>query len=313
MYCERCDSIMEEGSLVCMTCGTERRDEPAAPREAVPSSAEPPETPLEDERPRCAVHETMPVLGTCPRYGKAVCVRCAPGAVDDVLTCGDCERLTAAHQKVPADARCAVHSDVAAVFTCARCGSFACNACNPLSSATPGYCARCADTAVRIPASRGDRLGAALIDNLVIILPAIAAVVGSAFAFPSEAKRGPAGSIMLMAGVGFLIGIAGELWAQVGWGQSIGKRLMGIKVLRTNGQPIELWRLVLLRNVSVQVLSQATGFFGLIDVLFIFTASQRCLHDYLADSMVVTVDKTSPDPGSGRDSNPAPPREEQQA
>jgi len=61
--------------------------------------------------------------------------------------------------------------------------------------------------------------------------------------------------------------------------------------VRLDGQPIGLWRLLLLRNVMVQVVAQLCGVIGLIDVLMIFGDEQRCLHDYLADSMVIDVPK----------------------
>jgi hypothetical protein len=32
----------------------------------------------------------MPVAGTCPRFGKFVCARCAPRALDNDLMCEDC-------------------------------------------------------------------------------------------------------------------------------------------------------------------------------------------------------------------------------
>jgi hypothetical protein len=81
-------------------------------------------------------------------------------------------------------------------------------------------------------------------------------------------------------------------FAQVSWGQSIGKRMTGIKVVRTDGSPIELWRLILMRNLLMSILGTACNLVSLGDALMIFTQDQRCLHDYLADSIVIDVPKT---------------------
>jgi uncharacterized RDD family membrane protein YckC len=69
-------------------------------------------------------------------------------------------------------------------------------------------------------------------------------------------------------------------------GQSIGKKLLNIKVVRTDGGPITLGRLFWLRNV-VNGLISVVPLYGLIDVLFIFGENRQCLHDKLADSVVI--------------------------
>ena len=66
---------------------------------------------------------------------------------------------------------------------------------------------------------------------------------------------------------------------------------MKLKVVRSDGSPVELWRIILLRNVALQVAAQLCGFIGIIDALMIFGDQQRCLHDYLADSIVVEASK----------------------
>ena len=51
------------------------------------------------------------------------------------------------------------------------------------------------------------------------------------------------------------------------------KRLLGIKVVRLSGQPIELWRLILLRNIAIHAIAQLCGLVGIVDAVMIFSAS----------------------------------------
>lgn len=78
-------------------------------------------------------------------------------------------------------------------------------------------------------------------------------------------------------------------------GQSLGKRWTRIKVVRTNGQPADFVHVVLLRvwvMGMVQGLAGGCGsILGLVDVLFIFREDRRCIHDHLADTKVVVVDR----------------------
>ena len=290
MFCEACGSRMEEGSLICSTCNTLVREPRSAPiAEQVPNRPAPE---LELAGPKCAEHPGMPLAGACPRCGKPVCIRCAPGAARDVFTCTDCAGLSSAHQQAPPDATCAAHPGVRARFICSRCGSFACSACAATAFGSEGQCVRCGQPQHRL-ATRGARFAANLVDNVVVVLP-----IGAAFAIAAIGgglgKKGNFDEVLLILGgvFGVVVGCASQVIAQLRWGQSVGKRMLGIKVVRLNGQPIELWRLILLRNIALQVIAQACGAIGLVDALMIFGDQQRCLHDYLADSIVVDAPRT---------------------
>jgi uncharacterized RDD family membrane protein YckC len=62
--------------------------------------------------------------------------------------------------------------------------------------------------------------------------------------------------------------------------------MLGIKVVRTDGSPASLGRIFWLRNV-VNGLMGLLPLYQFIDWLFIFGESRQCLHDKLADTMVV--------------------------
>jgi uncharacterized RDD family membrane protein YckC len=68
--------------------------------------------------------------------------------------------------------------------------------------------------------------------------------------------------------------------------QSIAKKWLQIKVVRADGSRVSLGRLILLRNVVVWILSMIP-LFSIIDALFIFGEARQCLHDKIADTIVV--------------------------
>lgn len=304
MSCQFCGALIDRGVVACPVCGgiqpevaTGGREVAAGRREVAAgewdAGAEQGEAAGAIRRdpeqvvlagPSCVAHPGTPVLGKCPRCRRDVCVRCAPEAVRDDLTCSECVGLTEKYRSPPEGALCAVHPATRAAYICSRCGSFACNACRPERD-TSGLCARCAPQVLPL-ATRGSRLGASILDSFAVSVP----IVG--FAIVAGVLGGSGNGLneaILIGGlaVGFVLGLGGQLVAQLAWGQSVGKRALGIKVVRSDGSPIELWRLIVMRNLIVQVLSQACFVMGLIDVLLIFGDQQRCLHDYLADSIVV--------------------------
>lgn len=71
--------------------------------------------------------------------------------------------------------------------------------------------------------------------------------------------------------------------------QSFGKRALGMRIVRhRDGAPVGFVRGVLLRSIVSRVLTRLMCRLGsLIDVLVIFTSDRRCLHDYIAGTVVV--------------------------
>lgn len=138
--------------------------------------------------------------------------------------------------------------------------------------------------------SRGRRLAAHLLDTAVIVGVALVCVVlGFVFANLATDKGGDAFISAVMLGVllGLVGGAAIQLVHQLAYGRSVGKRLLGLRVVRVDGSRVEPWRVIVLRNLVVQVAGQLCGLIPLIDALFIFGADQRCLHDLLADTVVI--------------------------
>jgi uncharacterized RDD family membrane protein YckC len=95
---------------------------------------------------------------------------------------------------------------------------------------------------------------------------------------------------MGLGALGSLAVICYQLYLLSTIGQTLCKRWLGIKVVRSDGSPVDLGRLILLRNIVPSLINSACGLFFLVDALFIFTDERRCLHDQIADTIVVKVD-----------------------
>jgi uncharacterized RDD family membrane protein YckC len=140
-------------------------------------------------------------------------------------------------------------------------------------------------------AGRGTRLVATILDSIIILaavyVPLIALSGGTTISPDGEVQWGA------MASVGGIVAcIAFLVWAWFTYkfvkenGQTIAKKLMGIKVVRTDGSPASVGRIFWLRNVVNGVLS-IIPLYGLIDALLIFGEQRKCIHDKIADTIVV--------------------------
>ncbi|MGJ7505043.1 RDD family protein [Variovorax sp. ZT5P49] len=73
-------------------------------------------------------------------------------------------------------------------------------------------------------------------------------------------------------------------------GQTIGKALFKIRIARPDGSQAQIGRILGLRDGPVFVMGiwpLLGPIYMLIDCLFIFRASRRCLHDQIADTVVL--------------------------
>jgi uncharacterized RDD family membrane protein YckC len=143
-----------------------------------------------------------------------------------------------------------------------------------------------------VPADRGTRLGAAILDGFIfagmVYLPLILTLtVGGA----AEGGRSDgADAVVVGAGVLTVVGLIAWCWLTIKYvasnGQSIAKKILHIKVVRSDGSPASIGRIFWLRNI-VNGLISIIPLYGLIDSLFIFGESRQCLHDKIADTIVI--------------------------
>jgi uncharacterized RDD family membrane protein YckC len=145
-------------------------------------------------------------------------------------------------------------------------------------------------------AGRWERFIAQLIDgllNLGAALPGIGVMIIGAIGSEPEGEPGP------LFYVGLAIAAMGSLalniyqWVIISqYGQSIGKRLMNIRIVKFDSrQPPGFVYGVLLRLWVNGILSGLPCGIGivytLVDLLFIFREDRRCVHDLIAQTVVV--------------------------
>ena len=139
------------------------------------------------------------------------------------------------------------------------------------------------------------RLGAAILEGIIFMGMVYAPMIVLGVVLPSiraaSGARVDGPDAMTMIGLlGTLTGLVAWIWLNVKYilenGQSIAKRICGIKVVRSNGAPASLGRIFWLRNV-VNAMLGIVPLYGLIDILFIFGEKRQCLHDKLADTIVI--------------------------
>lgn len=141
-------------------------------------------------------------------------------------------------------------------------------------------------------AGRGERLGAAILDGLIgTVLVFLPLMLGADF------NKLMAGDVTGLSGMGaglavldalILIGITIYLVQKNG--QTIGKKIVGIKVVRSDFSRASLGRIFWLRNVVNAIpgmIPYVGNVYALVDHLFIFGESRQCVHDKIADTVVV--------------------------
>jgi len=141
-------------------------------------------------------------------------------------------------------------------------------------------------------ADRGTRLGAVILDGIIfagmVYVPIVIAAVIAGFG--GGASVDTRGTAFIVAGAVALAGFVVWCWLTIKYvtrnGQSIAKKLLAIKVVRTDGSAVTLGRIFWLRNF-VNGLISIVPLYGLIDALFIFSESRQCLHDKIAGTVVV--------------------------
>ncbi len=158
------------------------------------------------------------------------------------------------------------------------------------------------------------RVGAAVIDGLLLSLPALAVSFAFAFLFiiplTLTGSDGGAGDVLLilLLSFGYILAVivvylatavlyTGFTMRRAGPhnGQTLGKQALGIRVVRMSGEPQTFWSAAV-REVAVKLLlfagagSMLFGVPSLLDVLWpLWDDQRRALHDMLVDTRVVEV------------------------
>ena len=197
---------------------------------------------------------------------------------------------------------CRNHVDVSeGVRLCARCRQPFCADCVVTIQGQP-FCAVCkteklldvqsgSDATVLRLASIGRRFAAQWVDSIVFSVPAIVLVV--AMVLIESANKGNEAAAFV--GLGFLVIIVLYFVSYIAYealmlawrGQTLGKMLLHIRVVRPDGSPIssgQAWGRAAVRGVLVHMLA-------LVNYLpAFFTNDKTCVHDMAAKTRVVSTD-----------------------
>ncbi len=147
-------------------------------------------------------------------------------------------------------------------------------------------------------ASRWSRLAATVIDYLVVTsLPVLAYAYGP-YRSNSPLDVSDPSSFDFGVILGMLFAVAMLLFNIFLLrynGQTLGKKLMGIKLVRSDGYSyVSLPRIIGLRFLPVALVSRWIPVVGPaiwgVEALTIFGRERKCIHDYLADTIVITED-----------------------
>lgn len=147
-------------------------------------------------------------------------------------------------------------------------------------------------------ASRGARLGAAFLDGfliMIVVLPVM--YIGGYFSALFDAARSgqqlPFFDQLMWGVVGICLAFAVQFVPLKNSGQTWGKKAVGVKIVDMDGaQPslgVLLGRRYLVYN-GVGLIPFLGGLISLVNILFIFRADKRCLHDLIADTQVVNAE-----------------------
>lgn len=146
--------------------------------------------------------------------------------------------------------------------------------------------------------SRWLRIAGVIIDAIAVSVITIPTLYLSGYfaqvMADAMAQREP--SLAMQAGAaafGFAVFLAVHGWLLWSNGQTLGKRLLGMKIvdMRTRGKPAFGW-LVVMRFLVPQVVYMIPivgGIVALVGILLIFREDRRPLHDHLARTQVVVA------------------------
>lgn len=140
-------------------------------------------------------------------------------------------------------------------------------------------------------ASRWKRLGGSLIDTIIllVVLIPIMFITGFTAIIASGEEPGFVFTIML-AIVGMLVFFAINFKFLKENGQTIGKKAMGTKIVALDGSKALMNDHLAKRYATYFIPNQIPiigAVFGLVNVLFIFGAQKRCIHDLAGKTKVV--------------------------
>lgn len=141
-------------------------------------------------------------------------------------------------------------------------------------------------------ASFGLRFLGALIDGLIMLMLIVPLMFATGFISDIMAGQQPDFlDNFKMGAMGFVVFLLVQGYFLNESGQTIGKKILGTKIVTLDNQKPEFVKLILLRYLTIHAIGQIPfvgGIFGFVNAIFIFFGDQRqCLHDRFAGTKVV--------------------------
>jgi len=150
-------------------------------------------------------------------------------------------------------------------------------------------------------AGRGARLWAKLVDFLVLgcafaLAGGIAILVqpGGLKAVLVAFEEPGISLTSLLLGLAAAVVVWNWVWLHHS-GQTIGKRALGVRIVQNDGTRAPLWRILFLRDAPATAIARIPllgDIIALVDILFIFRADRRCLHDMIAGTKVIRAERS---------------------
>ena len=181
---------------------------------------------------------------------------------------------------------------------CSRCGTAFCSDCLiELRGMT--LCARCkseqmldfrsgvAAAGVANLASVGKRWAALIVDRFLFVFIGVVLIVGAVLVTPDKPDDPRTWAIIAVVLLTYCGYVAYDAAMVLRNGQTLGKRLLHIRVVRADGGPVraaQAWGRAITRGVAVHVLALVNY------VPSLFTRDKTCIHDLLAGTRVVNAE-----------------------
>jgi len=139
-------------------------------------------------------------------------------------------------------------------------------------------------------AKKSTRLFAIILDFLIMLLVCIPGLITYKITNDYQYDNSIGTLIIVLS---YLILGSTQLFYLVKHGQSLGKKALGIKIVKIDNEQVPGFATIfLLRSLIPNIISSvpyAGPVFWLIDILFIFRDDRRCMHDLIAQTKVVNV------------------------
>ncbi len=120
-----------------------------------------------------------------------------------------------------------------------------------------------------------------------LIMPAYTSIQSDGMIDPVAMQTMGGGAGLLAFLIAVLAICIAQLYLLIVSGQTLGKKMMGIKIVMENTKKNGGFVPNVLLRVLVNSALGIVPFYGLVDILFIFREDRRCIHDLIAGTIVV--------------------------